>query len=88
MRCTHSPLVTGKPFIRAYAGVPVTALAGQRVEMACILDRKPGQCDPIELAILGVLRNAVNADLAQQPNESSGSGDSGALPIAIGCKRP
>lgn len=40
-RFAKNPLVTGSPYIRFYAGVPLVGLAGQPIGTLCIIDRKP-----------------------------------------------
>jgi PAS domain S-box-containing protein len=40
-RFFDNPMVTGKPFIRFYAGVPIVNADGQRIGVFCIKDKKP-----------------------------------------------
>lgn len=40
-RFVHNPLVTGQPFIRFYAGAPLTYLKDIRLGALCLLDRRP-----------------------------------------------
>ncbi len=47
-RFATNPLVTGEPFIRFYAGVPLAPLAGQNIGTLCIIDTKPRELSPPE----------------------------------------
>ena len=40
-RFADNPLVTGAPFIKAYAGHPLHAANGSRVGTLCVVDHKP-----------------------------------------------
>jgi len=40
-RFSDNPMVTGKPYIRFYAGVPIINADGQRIGVFCIKDTKP-----------------------------------------------
>jgi diguanylate cyclase (GGDEF)-like protein len=40
-RFQDNPLVTGEPFVRFYAGVPLTGPQGHRLGVFCVIDRKP-----------------------------------------------
>jgi len=60
-RFTHNPLVTQKPHLRFYAGVPLISPEGLALGTLCVIDRKPreltaGQMDQLkELAKGAVL---------------------------------
>ena len=41
VRFSDNPMVVGKPYIRFYAGVPISNADGQRVGVFCIKDTKP-----------------------------------------------
>lgn len=63
-RFFDNPLVTGAPFIRFYAGAPLTAPGGARVGTLCVLDSQPRALDAVERAVLEALRTLVNEALA------------------------
>jgi len=54
-RTLDNPLVTGEPFIRFYAGVPLALPTGELLGTLCIIDRQPRQMNADELAILRTL---------------------------------
>jgi len=47
-----NPLVTAAPNIRYYAGAPLQLSSGEYVGTLCVLDRKAGQLDPAQNALL------------------------------------
>ena len=47
-RFAASPLVTGAPFIRFYAGVPLTTPTGRRIGSLCIIDTSPRSALSVE----------------------------------------
>jgi diguanylate cyclase (GGDEF)-like protein len=51
-RFAASPLVTGAPFIRAYAGAPLRTPEGHNVGALCAIDTRPRDFSTAELAIL------------------------------------
>jgi len=51
-RFSENPLVTGPPFIRFYAGQPITSMDGYRVGTLCVIDRRPREFGAGELALL------------------------------------
>ena len=51
-RFADNPLVTGEPFIRFYAGQPLTTLEGLPVGTLCILDREPRTFTAADRAVL------------------------------------
>ncbi len=59
-RFAGNPLVTGEPFVRAYAGVPMV-LSGQRVGALCTLDSRPRRLSESGAATLADLAQAVAA---------------------------
>ena len=62
-RFRDSPLVTGTPPMRFYAGAPLQLPDGSRVGMLCLIDTRPRQLDDCDLAILGALRDLVVEEL-------------------------
>ncbi len=57
-RFADSPLVTGSPSIRSYAGVPIR-LFGERIGTLCVLDRSPRLFTDEECSTLRFLGNQV-----------------------------
>ncbi len=51
-RFAHSPLVTGNPHARFYAGMPLALEAGVNVGTLCVLDTQPRTLDPHQIAFL------------------------------------
>ncbi|MGQ7847538.1 PAS domain-containing protein [Granulosicoccus sp. 3-233] len=58
-RFSNSPLVTGQPHIRFYAGVPLTMDDGARVGTLCVIDHAPRQLSSRQKHILQHLSRAV-----------------------------
>lgn len=65
-----NPLVTGPPYVRFYAGVPLTLAGGARVGTLCIIDRYPRTLDPKEVALLEDLGRLVEQTLEQGPTSA------------------
>ena len=65
-RFADNPLVTGEPFVRFYAGAPLSLPGGHAVGTLCIMDTQPRQMDAIDLAILGALRALVVEELQRR----------------------
>lgn len=64
-RFAGSPLVSGSPFIRFYAGAPLT-LDGHAVGTLCIADSQPRHFDEMQRLLLADLAELVVADLSLQ----------------------
>lgn len=62
-RC--NPLVTGDPFIRAYAGVPLVGREGLPLGALCVIDRRPRRFTTEQLDALDGLARQVVALLEQ-----------------------
>ncbi len=58
VRFADSPMVTGSPSIRSYAGVPIR-LFGERIGTLCVLDRSPRQFTDEDCSTLRFLGNQV-----------------------------
>lgn len=65
-RFVDNPLVTGEPHIRFYAGAPLELSPGVRVGTLCLIDYQPRELDATDLAILGSLRELMQAELLGQ----------------------
>lgn len=63
-RFAQNPLVTGAPFIRSYAGIPVHAANGIPLGTLCVISPEPGAFDEQSLARLGPLAQSVEGYLA------------------------
>ncbi len=62
-RFADNPLVTGGPQIRFYAGAPLELSPGVRIGTLCLIAPQPRELDETDLAILGVLRDLLLAEL-------------------------
>ncbi len=61
----NSRYVTGEPYIRFYAGVPLT-VNGQTVGTLSVLDPRPRVCDPRLVSRLKLLAEACEAELTER----------------------
>ncbi len=59
-----SPLVTGDPGVRFYAGAPLTAPRGEIVGSLCLVDSEPRDLSPTDQALLEDLARWVEQELA------------------------
>lgn len=62
-RFVDNPLVTGEPFIRFYAGAPLTTSAGDVIGTLCVIDREPRQLTEDQKSALLMLGRQVVARL-------------------------
>lgn len=69
----HNPLVTGTPFIRFYAGVPLLTKEGAAVGALAIMDQKPRKLNQEKIRFLTMLARQAMAhiELRRQRNELS-----------------
>lgn len=58
-RLANSPLVTGEPNIRFYAGAPLKTSSGARLGTLCVIDSKPRRIAPDEVEQLERLADMV-----------------------------
>lgn len=62
-RFANNPLVTDKPFIRFYAGYPLSLSKDIRVGTLCVIDHVARELSPEDLAILHDLAKMVESEL-------------------------
>jgi GAF domain-containing protein len=57
----NNPIVTGYPFVRFYAGVPLIAPEGQIVGTLCVIDTQPKEINQAQMeALLALARQVVS----------------------------
>ena len=54
-RFEHNPFVTGEPYIRFYAGIPLQNGDGLPIGSFCVIDQKPRELTPEQIASLSNL---------------------------------
>jgi GAF domain-containing protein len=69
-RFADSPLVTGQPGIRFYAGVPLVDAVGLALGTLCVMDLKPGRLTEIQKGYLTRLATAVVGIIAMRVRRS------------------
>jgi GAF domain-containing protein len=69
-RFADNPFVTHAPYVRFYAGAPLSAASGHRVGTLCVIDTKARSLDAVELAVLESLRDLVNEALLEEGTAS------------------
>jgi len=62
-RFRNNPLVTGKPHIRFYAGMPVREPSGFKIGTLCIIDDTPKKFSEIDLDVLRSLASIIEDEL-------------------------
>ncbi len=58
-RFKDNPLVTGEPYIRYYAGMPLKSHNGYNVGTICVIDQKPNYLDDDKIELLRTLSKQV-----------------------------
>lgn len=58
-RFSANPFVTGEPYIRFYAGAPLTTPDGLQIGSLCVIDTKPGMLTPQQREALTTLSHSV-----------------------------
>lgn len=58
-RFSTNPLVTGEPYIRFYAGAPLTTPGGLQIGSLCVIDTKPGKLTAQQHEALTTLSHSV-----------------------------
>ena len=72
-RFFDSPLVTGPPHVRFYAGAPLITLDGLALGMLCVIDHEPRNLEPWQVESLRVLARQVMAQIElRQQNRGLG----------------
>lgn len=72
-RFRNNPLVTGRPYIRFYAGMPVREPGGFKIGTLCILDDKSRQFTEKDLDVLRTLAIMLEEELERSSSESDTS---------------
>ncbi len=65
-RFADNPLVIGPPFIRFYAGMPLSMANGQKIGTLCLIDPKPKRLDSWERGHLRILAKLVAEEIQGQ----------------------
>ncbi|WP_420591300.1 diguanylate cyclase [Bacterioplanoides sp.] len=65
-RFADNPLVAGPPFVRFYAGFPITLPGGHRIGTLCILDQQARSFSADDIASLQDLAHIVQTEIASQ----------------------
>lgn len=63
-RFADNPLVTGEPWIRFYAGCPISTSSGSQVGTLCLLDKEPRRFSDSDRTTLRALAGLVESELA------------------------
>jgi GAF domain-containing protein len=62
-RFADNPLVSGDPFIKFYAGIPIREKSGMAIGTLCIIDRKPRSLNAMQLDQLKDLAHWVELEI-------------------------
>ena len=73
-RFADNPLVSTAPGIRFYADVPVCAATGDAVGSFCVIDYRPRELSPEELAVLEDLAAIAQEELLRDGAAASETG--------------
>ena len=68
VRFRDNPLVTGPPYIRFYAGAPLTIKEGLKLGTLCIIDREARTFDSDDIELLESFAQMVECELAELAN--------------------
>ncbi len=68
VRFADNPLVTGEPRVRFYAGYPIQAASGEVLGSLCLMDTRPREFPPRQLALLRELAVLAQLALAARQN--------------------
>ncbi|GAA2010252.1 SpoIIE family protein phosphatase [Nakamurella flavida] len=63
-RFSGSPLVTGDPHLRFYAGFPLTVSGGHRIGALCVMDTQPREFGPAQVDLLEEMARWVELELS------------------------
>lgn len=74
-RFVQSPLVTGEPQIRFYAGAPLVTTDGHALGALCVMDREPRALQPDQLGALRALSRQVVAQLELRRHAIAAAGE-------------
>ena len=66
-RFADNPIVAGIPYVRFYAGAPISVGAGHRIGTLCLIDHRPRELTARELRALRELADQVEAEFANRP---------------------
>jgi diguanylate cyclase (GGDEF)-like protein len=64
IRFSDNPLVTREPYIRFYAGCPLSAPDGHKIGTLCLIDHRPRDLNEMDRAVLRDLAHIVENELA------------------------
>ncbi len=62
-RFAGSPLVSGAPFVRFYAGFPIESPSGERIGALCVIHPEPREVEDFDARLLRELALAVQAEI-------------------------
>lgn len=63
LRFADNPLVTGRPYIRFYAGAPLRYMNGSKLGTLCVIDRRPRQLSADDLMMLRDLAEMAESEI-------------------------